>query len=741
MKNPQAEREQIRTLVYVGVTVLLVLLTAIDPFSSSAKAPELASGGTFFPELTSLDQARALEVFEWDKKASAHKAFKVEFKDGVWQIPSKEGYPADAQNKIGKIASALMAIEKGKLRTSREEDHVRLGVVDPKAKSAVVEGVGYRLRLLGANDEVLADLIVGKEVEGSTSERYVRKMNDDVGEPRVYAAAFALELDTDFSSWIDTDLLHLDVAQISSLTIDRQRLEIGIDQASGRRFGQLIDGQKSSIGQADYTWSVEGMGEDHEAAMTVIDKMTETLKELAIKNVLKRNEAALNDVGFYPLAEGYFSNEGQIRVDLKDGVTYVLRFGNASAATGDPQRFLIVENELCQPIYAGLSAEGKKKADQRVLELSARFKDWFYLISAKDFESLRPKHSTLTEKKESEDDLEDDDDPPVEIGPTPDDVKDPPFPTPRKVEGDGPPPGGAKPPKVPGGEEPPKKTSSVKNDAEAERLFKQATKGEVWNGDPKIAQALLEQALGTAKSKALRVNLTLVLGNFQQGKTGDFAAAIKSYQRVIGDTVGEKAPAMRNFKAQALMNLGIIYYTRQHDLDQAVVKLSDSIEVSATAKAADVLSQLLFRIARDGKRSETARKAQLEKALKIGRLAEKLDTENADKKQTPARTVKIKLQLAIVLEALGQGALAKTTFGVADEKTLSNDGLYQLAVLRSLRGASAAEVAGPLHEALKLRPGAVARNQMRWFIRTEPDLAKHRADPSWKTLVTDEPVK
>ena len=98
-----------------------------DPFSSSAKSPELESGGKFFPELTSLDQAQGLEVFEWDSQLSAYNAFKIAFKDGVWTIPSKQGYPADAENKIGKIASALMALEKTKLRTSREEDHVRLG--------------------------------------------------------------------------------------------------------------------------------------------------------------------------------------------------------------------------------------------------------------------------------------------------------------------------------------------------------------------------------------------------------------------------------------------------------------------------------------------------------------------------------------------------------------------------------------------------------------------------------------
>lgn len=739
--NPHAEREQARTLVYVGVTALLLLLTVIDPFSSSAKSPELESGGKFFPELTSLDQARGLEVFEWDEKVSAYNAFKVAFQNGVWTIPSKEGYPADAENKIGKIASALMALEKTKLRTSREEDHSRLGVVDPKSQTASVDGVGTRLRLLGEGGEVLADVVVGKKLDEDEGQRYVRRMTEeDKGESRVYAAAFAVELDTDFSSWIDTDLLHLDVAQISSLTVDRLKLEVGVDPATGQRFGQLVEGKKSLISQKDYTWSVEGMGRDQEANMVVIDKLTETLKELTIKNVLKRSDAALNDVGFFPLQEGYFSNEGQIRVDLKDGVTYVLRFGNASAATGDPQRFLIVENELCQPIYQGLSAEAKEKAQRRVNELNARFSEWFYLISAKDFEALKPKHADLTQKKEGE---------PGEHGPgdghdhghdepAPNDEATPPFPTPPKVEGKG-----EKPGDVPGED---KKTSDAtpveKSEAEADRLYQAATQG--WSGEPGQVVTLLEQSAAAAPDKARRLRAVLALGIFRQGKLGDFPSAIKDHQRVVAETVGEKSAPLMQLKAQALKNLGIIYYTGQQNLDEAIVKLSDSIEVSATADAADVLSQVLFRVARDGKRSEKARKAQLESALKMARLAEKLSAENADKAKPAAlaaRNAKIKLQLAILFEALGRTKEAKQVFGEAEEKSLSDAGLYQAALLEALRGADAAAVAAPLVEALGIRPSAAARNRLRWMIRTEPDLAKYRDDPSWKELVSDEPVK
>ena len=69
---------------------------------------------------------------------------------------------------------------------------------------------------------------------------------------------------------------------------------------------------------------------------------------------------------------------------------------------------------------------------------------------------------------------------------------------------------------------------------------------------------------------------------------------------------------------------------------------------------------------------------------------------------------------------------------------LKNNALYQLAILHALRGKSADEVAVPLKKSLEVRPSPVARNQIRWFIRTEPDLNKFVHEASWKELVTDE---
>ncbi|HBP20378.1 MAG TPA: hypothetical protein DEA08_21625, partial [Planctomycetes bacterium] len=406
------EREMMRTLGYVGVTFLLVLITALDPFGTSAPPPELAAGGRFFPEFDDLGQATTLEVFDWDEATNAFKPFKVELREGVWRIPSKQNYPADAKEKIGKVASALMNLEKTQLRSTREEDHELLGVVNPLAEASEkpLEGRGRRVRMSDASGKVLADVVLGKEVEGGESGfRYVRRMTaDKQGESEVYATKLDLELSTKFEDWIHTDLLELDVAQITSVTVDRSRLRVV--QTPRGLAGEILPGEVSVIGQKDNAWLVEGMAADREADMGVIDGMTEILKELKIKDVYKREVASMLEVGFYPPQRGggtFYSDQGEIGVALKNGVRYVLRFGStAPSESGEVRRFMIVEASVNDAVAKDLDEAGKKKAAERAEQLQRRFQDWYYLISASDFDKLRPKHDTLTKVKEAEEEDE-----------------------------------------------------------------------------------------------------------------------------------------------------------------------------------------------------------------------------------------------------------------------------------------------------------------------------------------------
>ena len=190
----------------------------------------------------------------------------------------------------------------------------------------------------------------------------------------------------------------------------------------------------------------------------------------AAANFLSNREAvaSLADCGFFAAAvegrKGFFSNEGETRFLMKDGVEYVLRFGaealgtgaakkgEKQPASGDANRYLFVMAEfnpeaIAKPVLEALSRkrtrekaatkpsdkksvakkEEKKTADlaadrqriekenkrkqeeyeeklakgkERVKELNARFADWYYVISDDIYRKIHLTREQVVKKKE-----------------------------------------------------------------------------------------------------------------------------------------------------------------------------------------------------------------------------------------------------------------------------------------------------------------------------------------------------
>ncbi|MGE0713002.1 MAG: tetratricopeptide repeat protein [Planctomycetota bacterium] len=282
-------------------------------------------------------------------------------------------------------------------------------------------------------------------------------------------------------------------------------------------------------------------------------------------------------------------------------------------------------------------------------------------------------------------------------------------------------------------------------DAEATAEYRKAMG--FWKTDAKQCQEHLEKALAQTDpkaigdSKVLRSNITLILGQFHQAKTGDFDQAEKYYKAVLEENHGAKDPKTKNLKAQALLNLGTIWYSEKKNINEAVTKYKDAHQTYPTALTADVLSQILYRQARDPKTQ--AREKKLKTALKAAREAILIDKKDANHASTPATRSKYRLQLVLVLTAMGLKDEAESEWKQVEQDKLGDTALYQLAQLAALRGEGIEAVGKLLRQAIdpKLRPDARARNQLRWFIRTEGDFAKFTEDASWKDLVTDEQEK
>jgi Domain of unknown function (DUF4340) len=410
--------ETARTSIYLAVAAGLCTL-AVQGFSAIAP-PEVFEdqGQPFFPEFTELSQATSLEVYDYDPAAGAAVPFKVEYKvvttsDGErvkrWTIPSRWDHPADDENLLGQVAAAMMNLHRGQLRTARAADHEEYGVVDPRADDTQSEaGRGRRITIRDEAGTALADIIVSKSLDGSSrGTRYVRHPDED----RVYAVDVALDVSTEFSEWIEEDLLQITIARITTITLDRYSIDETKIQSSRSLEDIVVQGERSVVGWVPdrQVWTVEGMTAEEQANEAVIDELARNLRDLRIVDVRDALSANPMALGFWPIGGALYSNEGELHVDLNMGVRCTLRFGEvvASASAGAdarPQRYMVISASTRREALSDQrDPEQVAAMRDKVAEYQRRFGRWIYVISSESFNALRPSPESLTEPKVEED--------------------------------------------------------------------------------------------------------------------------------------------------------------------------------------------------------------------------------------------------------------------------------------------------------------------------------------------------
>ena len=137
-----------KTLIYVGVAALLVLLAFVT--APRRITPEAFSdqGAPFFPDFKDPNAATTLEVVSFDEATGTATPFKVTFKDNRWLIPSHHDYPADAKDRLAKTAAGVIDIKRDVYRSDNVAEYPKFGVVDPMEQSATgVAGRGSRITL------------------------------------------------------------------------------------------------------------------------------------------------------------------------------------------------------------------------------------------------------------------------------------------------------------------------------------------------------------------------------------------------------------------------------------------------------------------------------------------------------------------------------------------------------------------------------------------------------------------
>lgn len=373
--------EATKTMTFAAVALLAVIAALVTRPASSEVDMQSFVGQVLTGKFTNLDDARRLRIVRFDKDTGQVREFEVAEEDGLWVIPSKDGYPADAQRQMAEAATSLMDRKILEVASSDASDHQEYGVIDPLSPKldSGQEGVGTRVTLSDVHNDPLVDLIVGHEVKDSTNQRYVREAGRDV----VYVIDFdPSKLSTNFSDWIEKDLMKINPWDLAEVEIKDYSADLQpVLTSEGRLAGRVMWEPRSdltlSYDDKQAKWSPVRLRrydtnandyvdfqltDDEELNAKKLNDLKTALDDLRIVDVVRKpaglsedlkagadflnNADAKDDLqsrGFVAVAtspgaeEEIISSDGELIATMNDGAEYVLRFGRLTSASNGPK--------------------------------------------------------------------------------------------------------------------------------------------------------------------------------------------------------------------------------------------------------------------------------------------------------------------------------------------------------------------------------------------------------------------
>jgi hypothetical protein len=97
--------ENAKTLTFVALG-LLAIVVGLGTRPSAAELDDSTLVNTdLTKKFTSVDDAKRLRIVRVDEDTATRSEFEVAEQDGLWTIPSKDGYPADAEQQMALAAT------------------------------------------------------------------------------------------------------------------------------------------------------------------------------------------------------------------------------------------------------------------------------------------------------------------------------------------------------------------------------------------------------------------------------------------------------------------------------------------------------------------------------------------------------------------------------------------------------------------------------------------------------------
>lgn len=320
------------------------------------------TGQPVFAKFEDPNEATSFQIVKYDDSLGQLERFEVakDKTSNMWKLPSYEDYPADAAEQVRDATTPLISMPILSVASLDRGDHALYGVVNPDDdKMSVGEsGVGKLVRVKGEANQVLAELVIGKAVDGAEGQHYVRVPTED--------ATYIVELNTapfttDFKKWINQQLLEVRSFDISTVGLRDYAI---LPTQNGYGMSRNFDADLT-FDSAKNSWSLDrfityDQGKAVETKLTPDEKLQDkplndlrnAVQDLEIVSVrrkpkglaadlkadksLMENKESLQSLvsqGFIP-QEGLngteiFATGGETLVGTAAGVKYLLRFGEA----------------------------------------------------------------------------------------------------------------------------------------------------------------------------------------------------------------------------------------------------------------------------------------------------------------------------------------------------------------------------------------------------------------------------
>ena len=382
-----------KTGIFWGVAGVVALIAIIASWKS--EAPEDGPGDGIGADLfiwkdPLLASSMKIVTFDEDQGTLANFEVAKDKESGAWTIPSRKGYPADAVDQMKAAANSLIGLKALDNPTSNAEDHSKMGVLEPRQDKLEIgdEGVGRMVTIKDGDQKELASIIIGNPVKDQPGQIYVRIPGQD---PVYTVKLDDKPLTTKFGDWIEDDLLKLSSIEIEGMQVKDYTCQLGMDPRSGQIVVNWQRKYDASLSKDGTQWSLDSLQEydstnpltakavevdaDKKINTAKLNEIQSALDDLKIADVERKPDgisanlradkdllddekarSSLSQRGFYPIPTTpnappeILSANGELTVGLKDGVEYVLRFGNIEGV-GDKE-----EEEGAE------DAEGEKKS-------------------------------------------------------------------------------------------------------------------------------------------------------------------------------------------------------------------------------------------------------------------------------------------------------------------------------------------------------------------------------------------